>query len=139
METDYRSKLLLTQVKLYFSDAYVMNTWSQQRIYELLAIICIEMTKMYKYSNYLHCWFGGGEGRRGGGELWWLMPATFNNINSVISWRSVLLVEETRVPGENHHPVASDFCHWQTLSDNELCCTRFELTLAVIGTNYIDR
>jgi hypothetical protein len=27
--------------------------------------------------------------------------ATFNNI-SVKSWRSVLLVEETRVPGENH-------------------------------------
>jgi hypothetical protein len=27
--------------------------------------------------------------------------ATFNNI-SVILWRSVLLVEETRVPGENH-------------------------------------
>ena len=32
--------------------------------------------------------------------------ATFNNI-SVISWRSVLLVEETGVPGENHQPVAS--------------------------------
>ena len=29
--------------------------------------------------------------------------ATLNNI-SVISWRSVLLVEETRVPGENHRP-----------------------------------
>ena len=29
--------------------------------------------------------------------------ATFNNI-SVISWRSVLLVKETRVPGENHRP-----------------------------------
>jgi hypothetical protein len=27
--------------------------------------------------------------------------ATFNNI-SVISWRSVLLIEETAVPGENH-------------------------------------
>jgi hypothetical protein len=27
--------------------------------------------------------------------------ATFNNI-SVISWQSVLLVEETGVPGENH-------------------------------------
>ena len=27
--------------------------------------------------------------------------ATFNNI-SVILWRSVLLVEETGVPGENH-------------------------------------
>jgi len=32
--------------------------------------------------------------------------ATFNNI-SVISWRSVLLVEEIGVPGENHHPAAS--------------------------------
>jgi hypothetical protein len=32
--------------------------------------------------------------------------AIFNNI-SVISWRSVLLVEETRVPRENHRPVAS--------------------------------
>ena len=32
--------------------------------------------------------------------------ATFNNI-SVISWRSVLLVEETGVPGETHHPVAN--------------------------------
>ena len=32
--------------------------------------------------------------------------STFNNI-SVISWQSVLLVEETRVPGENHSPVES--------------------------------
>jgi hypothetical protein len=32
--------------------------------------------------------------------------ATFNNI-SVISWQSVLFVEETAVPGENHQPVAS--------------------------------
>ena len=30
----------------------------------------------------------------------------FNNI-SVISWNSVLLVEETRVPGENRQPAAS--------------------------------
>jgi hypothetical protein len=40
--------------------------------------------------------------------------ATFNNI-SVISWRSVLLVEESGGPGENDRPVAS---HWQTLSHN---------------------
>ena len=33
--------------------------------------------------------------------------ATFNNI-SAISWWSVLLVEETGVPGENHRPVASN-------------------------------
>jgi len=32
--------------------------------------------------------------------------ATFNNI-SAISWLSVLLVEETGVPGENHRPAAS--------------------------------
>jgi len=32
--------------------------------------------------------------------------ATFNNI-SVISWQSVLLVEETGVPGENNQSVAS--------------------------------
>jgi hypothetical protein len=31
---------------------------------------------------------------------------TFNNI-SVISWQSVLLVEETGVPGENHQTVTS--------------------------------
>ena len=31
--------------------------------------------------------------------------ATFNNI-SVILWPSVLLVEETGVPGENHRPAA---------------------------------
>jgi hypothetical protein len=32
--------------------------------------------------------------------------ATFNNI-SVISWRSVLLVKQTGVPGENHRPIWS--------------------------------
>jgi hypothetical protein len=39
--------------------------------------------------------------------LWFMVfNATFNNI-SVISWRSVLLVEETGVTGETHRPVAS--------------------------------
>jgi len=36
---------------------------------------------------------------------------TFNNI-SVISWRQVLFVEETEVPGENHWTAAR---HKQTL------------------------
>ena len=40
--------------------------------------------------------------------------ATFNNI-SVISWRSVLFLEETGVPGENHRPIAN---YRQTLSHN---------------------
>jgi hypothetical protein len=57
------------------------------------------------------------------GLAWFMMfNTTFtkkNNI-SVISWRSVLLVEETRVPRENHHPVAS---HSQTSSHNIVSST----------------
>ena len=49
-------------------------------------------------------------------EYFGVMVMVFNvnfNIISVILWLSVLLVEETGVPGENHRPTAS---HWQTLS-----------------------
>jgi len=35
-----------------------------------------------------------------------MFNATFNNISAIL-WRSVLLVEETRAPGENHRPAAS--------------------------------
>jgi hypothetical protein len=35
-----------------------------------------------------------------------VFKATFKNI-SVISWRPLLLVQETGVPGENNRPVAS--------------------------------
>jgi hypothetical protein len=45
--------------------------------------------------------------------------ATFNNI-AVISWGSVLLVEETGGSWENHQPVAR---HWQTLSHNVVSST----------------
>jgi len=44
---------------------------------------------------------------------------TFNNI-SVISWRAVLLLEETGVTGDIHRPVGS---HWQTLSHNVVSST----------------
>ena len=64
--------------------------------------------------------------------------ATFNNI-SVISWQSVLMVEETRVRRENHRPVSS---HCQTLSYNVVSSTSrhirggFEFTtFVVIGTD----
>ena len=57
--------------------------------------------------------------------------ATFNNI-SVISWRSVLLVKETRVFGEYSWPVAS---HQQTLSltpkDTQLFSSIFESLLYI--------
>jgi hypothetical protein len=45
--------------------------------------------------------------------------ATLNNI-SVISWWSVLLVEETRVHAENHRPAAS---YYQALSHNVVSST----------------
>jgi hypothetical protein len=45
--------------------------------------------------------------------------ATFSN-NSVILWQSVLFVEETEVPGENHRFVVS---HQQTLSHNVVSST----------------
>jgi hypothetical protein len=60
--------------------------------------------------------------------------ATFNNI-SVLSWRSVLLVEETGVPGENDRPVAS---HWQTwlpkIEQNSLSCVNYlkEINVCVL-------
>ena len=47
--------------------------------------------------------------------------ATYNNI-SVISWRSILLVEETGGPGENYRAVAS---YQQTLSHNVVSSTPY--------------
>jgi len=54
---------------------------------------------------------------------------TFKNI-SAISWRSVLLVEETGVHGENHLPAAG---HWKVLSHNVVHLA----TSVVIGTDCI--
>ena len=58
--------------------------------------------------------------------------STFNNI-SVISWRPVLLVEETDVPGDNHRLAAS---HWQFYGIKFIEYTspwvRFYLTILVV-------
>ena len=48
-----------------------------------------------------------------------VLNATLSNI-SAISWRSVLMVEETGVPGENHRPVASQ---WQPLAHHVVSST----------------
>jgi hypothetical protein len=61
---------------------------------------------------------------------------TFNNI-SVISWRSVLLMEETSGPGENNRPVPN---HWQIchIKMHTSPCSRFEFaTPVVINTDCI--
>ena len=60
--------------------------------------------------------------------------AAFNNI-SVISWRSLLLVEETAVPGENHWPVASpDKLYDIMLYQVHLAGFEF-ITLVMLGTD----
>ena len=62
--------------------------------------------------------------------------AILNNI-SAMSWRSILLVEETGVHGENHRPVAS---HRQTLSHNVVLSTASHEwdsnSQLVIGTDF---
>ena len=68
-----------------------------------LAIIQVETFRLCCLYTCNSVWFG-----------FMVLNATFNNI-SVISWRSVLLVEEIRGPGENHQPTAS---HWQAWSHN---------------------
>ena len=76
---------------------------------DLLFSFCFCLILLYTFyiSIFWRFTFDGG---------WWfkMFNATFNNI-SVISWWSVLLVEETGVSIENHRPVVS---HWQTLSHN---------------------
>jgi hypothetical protein len=52
---------------------------------------------------------------------------TFNNISVISRW-SVLLVEVTEVPGENHRPVAR---HWQTLS-------RYYWNIVESGVKYLN-
>ena len=59
--------------------------------------------------------------------------APFKNI-SVISWRLVLLVDETGGPSENHRPVAS---HRQTLSHNAVHLGLIEIrTHNISGDRY---
>ena len=61
-----------------------------------------------------------------------VVNVTLNNI-SVISWQSVLLVEETGVPEENYWPAAS---HWQRCIEYTSPWAEFKLmTLVVMGTD----
>ena len=86
---------------------------------------CLRQIPVYKEKfNFLH-WMN---------VCLMVFNATFNNI-SVISWRSVLLLEETRGSGENHRPVSN---HWQTLSQivvHLALIERFELTTSVVIDN----
>jgi hypothetical protein len=72
-------------------------------IIEMCTIVIIYYDLLVYYQRLVWCGF-------------MVFNATFNNI-SVISWRWVLLVEESGGPGEDQWPAAS---HWQTLSHNVL-------------------
>ena len=87
----------------------------------------LNVLQMYLYTFSVYVWF-----------MHMVFNTTVNNI-SVILWRSVLLLEETGVPGENHRPSAS---HWQTLSHNVVSITpRLSRVrthnIVVIGTDCI--
>ena len=62
-----------------------------------------------------------------------VFKATFNNI-SAISWLSVLFVEETGGPGENHRVVTDKLYHIMVYTSP---WSIFELSSVVIGTNCI--
>ena len=68
--------------------------------------LLIVLVRLMKHNSLLHSWNLGVRVM--------VFSATFNNI-SVIWRHSVLIVEESRIPGESHWPIVS---HWQTLSHN---------------------
>ena len=99
---------------------WYLQTFSSNSYSFLLEIIsfcfhviwCLIVSRLsYTYSNLVLCLL----------KFAWFMVfnTPFNNI-SVIWWKTVLLLEETGVPRENHHPVAS---HWRTLSHNVVLST----------------
>jgi hypothetical protein len=112
---------LLTNVFISVTKIFLLYFWNPNKVNLNKIFVCvwpIWYDNIYMFL-YIHCWLAG-----------------FNNI-SVISWQSVLSVEETRVPGENHPSITS---HWQTLSHNVVLSTSpwtgFEpTTLVVIGTD----
>jgi hypothetical protein len=59
------------------------------------------------------------------------LNANFNNI-SVISWRSVLLVDETGVPGENHYIAGSAKCSTKPLLTASLSTIEAELDVELL-------
>jgi hypothetical protein len=69
------------------------------------------------------------------------LNATFNNI-SAISWRSVLFVEETGVPGENHRSVVDGFSIISNFSIVEILLKRalnaYSLNLINIPNNFLN-
>jgi len=86
---------------VYCPRAYQGRIMLGRKKYHINTFICMN-NQIYWNKNF---WY----------RVWFMVfNATFNNFLA-ISWRSVLLVEVSGVPGEKYQPVAS---HWQIVSDN---------------------
>ena len=102
LETCYGSKFL-TPDSTKNSDILVYSKRPQNGMYFVLQIRIVSMSILQDWVRVRVMEFN----------------VTFNNILS-ISWQSVLLVEETGIPGKNHRLAAS---HWQTGSHNVVSST----------------
>ena len=86
----------------------LLRFYCEQNLYPLwllwlgIDIWFVKISLIWTKSHFL---FTQDSGLCIGWFMFMVFNTTFNNI-SVISWRSVSLVEETRVPRENHRPVA---------------------------------
>ena len=67
---------------------------------------CLTYTEVVKIRKCFHCNKLSSPASNPNKEGVMVFNLTFNNI-SAVTWWSVLLVDETRVPTENHQPVAS--------------------------------
>ena len=80
--------------------------------YQSHASLLIRVTQgIYNANNNIREWFHKEHDKNHGFVRVMALNTTFNNILA-LSWRSVLLMEETEATGENHRPATS---HWQTL------------------------
>ena len=91
-----------------FMSTVILLSWILKciRFLALWGLITTVITTIGKWGFVFFNWGGGGYTNHPLKTIvrFMVLNATFNNI-SAISWRSVLLVEETEVPRENHHPV----------------------------------
>ena len=81
-----------------FVNYVAIETWR-------INIHCDQIDVLVKVLYYLQDLYSCNKFRKVGVRVM-VFNATFNDI-SVISWQSVLLGEETEVPGENHRPTTS--------------------------------
>ena len=92
----YRSNVLTSHDQLNDTDNSFNQGQRSRQVQNDVEQICkVKQQQKMKYSSWLVGWFK-------------VFNATFNNI-SVISWMSILLVEETRVTGENHVVVSKRY------------------------------